>query len=88
VVQSGVRIENFILEDLSEDLTDTSGQRRLIVTPAPHGHSRDAKRARCSAVAAKSDLKGKFVLSAGQPTLKSSSWSKGLAAPSALQEII
>jgi hypothetical protein len=41
------------------------------MTPAPDGHSRNTERARRSAESAKSRLKGAFVLSAGQPTLKS-----------------
>jgi hypothetical protein len=59
------------LNDVSEGFSDRSRQRGLIMTPAPDCHSRDVKCARCSAEAAKRQLKGGFVLSAGQPTLKS-----------------
>jgi hypothetical protein len=71
MILHGVHINDFILDDVGECFSNMSGQRRLTVAPSPDRHSRDVERARCSAVAAKRQLKGKFVLSAGQPTLKS-----------------
>jgi hypothetical protein len=71
VLLRGVRIQDFILDDIGENFSDISGQRRLIVAPPPDRHSRNTERARCSGVAAKRQLKGGFVLSAGKPTLKS-----------------
>ena len=71
MVFRSVRIHHSILDDIGKNFSDISRQRRYIVAPPPNCHSRDVERARRSAVSAKSEFKGRFMLSTGQPTLES-----------------